>query len=111
MGILKDPEGAAIADQAVQGWMRYIQLATRDLPATAPVEERMAYALAGEELPEWLFDALHVRLVAARGEALVAKATARAAQPARQQVPWLEKVTPDSCGHTDREGCNGHGDF
>jgi hypothetical protein len=77
MGVLKDHAGAAVADQAVQGWLRYIQLATRDLPATAPVDERMTHALAGEDLPDWLFDALHVRLVAARGEALVAKAVAR----------------------------------
>jgi hypothetical protein len=39
----------------------------------------MMLALAGEELPSWLEDALRVRLVAARGEALVAKATVRAA--------------------------------
>lgn len=78
MGILKNHEGAAVADLAVQGWLRYIQQVTRDLPATAPVEERMTHALAGEELPDWLFDALYVRLVAARGEALVAKATERA---------------------------------
>jgi len=78
MGILKDPEGAAVADMAVQGWLRYIQLTTRDLPATAPVDERMTYALAGEELPDWLFDALRVRLIAARGEALVSQVKARA---------------------------------
>lgn len=76
MGILKDPAGAAVADQAVQGWLRYVQLASHNLPATAPVEERMS-VLVGEELPDWLFDAIHVRLVAARGEALVAKAVAR----------------------------------
>lgn len=76
MGVMKDPEGAVVVDLAVQGWMRYLQMATRDLPDTAPVEERMSQ-LAGEELPEWLTDAIHVRLVAARGEALVAKATAR----------------------------------
>lgn len=76
MGILKNHDGAAVADLAVQGWLRYLQLASHNLPATAPVEERMS-VLVGEGLPDWLFDALHVRLVAARGEALVAKATAR----------------------------------
>lgn len=77
MGILKDHDGAAVADTAVRGWLRYIQLATRELPPTHPVDERMVLALAGEELPLWLEDAIRVRLVAARGEALVAKATAR----------------------------------
>lgn len=28
-----------------------------------------------------------------------------------RRIPWLEQVTPDSCGHTAAEGCNGHGDF
>jgi hypothetical protein len=78
MGLMKDPEGAAVVEQAVSGWMRYVQLATRDLPPTAPVDERLTYALAGDELPDWLMDALHVRLVAARGEALVRQVTARA---------------------------------
>jgi hypothetical protein len=77
MGILKNHDGAAVADLAVQGWLRYVQLASHNLPATAPVEERMS-VLVGDELPDWLMDALYVRLVAARGEALVAKATARA---------------------------------
>jgi hypothetical protein len=81
MGILKNDDGAAVADVAVQGWLRYVQLATRELPATHPVDERMMLALAGEELPSWLEDALRVRLVAARGEALVAKATVRAQRP------------------------------
>ena len=77
MGILKDHAGAEVAQTAVDGWLRYVQLASHDLPPTAPVEERMS-VLVGEDLPEWLFDAIHVRLVAARGEALVRKATSRA---------------------------------
>lgn len=62
---------------ATDGWLRYIQLATRELPATAPVEERLELALAGEELPEWLISNLRHRLFAARGEALVQAAHAR----------------------------------
>lgn len=68
----------AAPDLATDGWLRYVQLSTRDLPATAPVEDRLALALAGEELPEWLMTNLRARLFAARGEALVQQAHARA---------------------------------
>lgn len=57
-------------DQAITGWTRYVQLATRDLPADAPVDERMAMALAGEELPYWLEDGIRIRLVGSRTRAL-----------------------------------------
>jgi hypothetical protein len=75
---MKHGDAAIAADWAVQGWINYVWRVTRELPATHPVDERMAFALAGEELPKWLEDGIRVRLVAARGEALVAQATARA---------------------------------
>ena len=75
---MKSGDAAIVANIAVDGWLRYVQLATRSLPPTHPVDERMMQALAGEDLPTWLEDAIRVRLVAARGEALVRQVTARA---------------------------------
>lgn len=68
----------AAPDFAISGWVRYVYAVTSDLPATAPVDERMALALAGEDLPSWLEDGIRIRLVAARGEALVQQVVARA---------------------------------
>jgi hypothetical protein len=68
----------AAPDLAIDGWLRYVQQVTKDLPADHPVDERMVLALAGEELPYWLEDGIRARLVTARGEALVSKVVARA---------------------------------
>jgi uncharacterized membrane protein len=69
------PEATVLA---VSGWVRYVQLATRDLAPTHPVDERMALALAGEKLPGWLETAIRHQLAVARGQALVAQVAARA---------------------------------
>jgi hypothetical protein len=68
----------AAPDHAIEGWLRYVQLATRHLAPTYPVDERMALALSGEQLPCWLEDGVRIRLVAARGEALVKQVKSRA---------------------------------
>jgi hypothetical protein len=65
-------------DLAISGWTRYVYAVTHELSDTAPVDERMALALAGEDLPYWLEDGIRIKLVAGRGEALVQQATARA---------------------------------
>lgn len=75
---LKDAETAMTADWAIKGWMAYVHVVTRHLPETVPVDQRLAEALVGDELPLWLEDGIRTRLVAARGEALVARVTARA---------------------------------
>lgn len=65
-------------DLAIKGWLAYVQQVTKHEDPTMPVDERMTFALAGEELPDWLTDAIRTRLVASRGEALVRRATSRA---------------------------------
>jgi len=75
---MKQGDAAIAADWAAKGWLNYVLNVTRELPATHPVDDRMQQALAGEELPQWLEDAVRVRLVALRGEALVAQVHARA---------------------------------
>jgi alpha-D-ribose 1-methylphosphonate 5-triphosphate synthase subunit PhnH len=67
-------------DLAIDGWVRYVYAATSELSPTHPVDERMCLALAGEDLPGWLEDGIRNRLIAGRGEALVAQ-TVRRAEP------------------------------
>lgn len=74
---LKNAETAIVADWAIKGWTTYVQVVTRDLDQAEPVDTRMMLALAGEELPGWLEEGIRIRLIAARGEALVARVTAR----------------------------------
>jgi hypothetical protein len=73
---LKDDECAQVAQLAIDGWLAYIAETTRELSPTTPVDDRMALALAGRELPRWLEEELRIRLVAARGQALAARAVA-----------------------------------
>jgi hypothetical protein len=68
----------AAQELAIDGWTRYVLCETGQLPDTTPVDERMAQALSGIELPYWLEDGIRIRLVAFRGEALVRHVTARA---------------------------------
>lgn len=68
-------------DQAITGWTKYVLEATKHLPGTHPVDERMAQVLAGENLPYWLENGIRIKLVAHRGEALVHRAKARARPP------------------------------
>jgi hypothetical protein len=68
----------AAPDLAISGWVRYVYAVTSELPPTHPVDEHMALALAGEDLPYWLEDGIRIKLVAGRGQALVEKAVARA---------------------------------
>lgn len=75
---LKNDECAEIAQLAINGWLSYVQQVTKHEDAAMPVDDRMTFALAGEELPQWLWDAIRVRLVADRGEVLVKRATSRA---------------------------------
>lgn len=65
-------------DLAIHGWTRYVYAVTCDLSPTHPVDERMAFALAGEDLPEWLETGIRNQLIAGRGEALVAQTVRRA---------------------------------
>jgi hypothetical protein len=62
---------------AISGWTRYVYAVTREMPATAPVEDRFA-VLAGEDLPQWLEEGIWRQLVAGRGQALVEQVTVRA---------------------------------
>lgn len=64
---LKDRDAAIAAEWAVNGWLRYVQLATRDLSPNHPVDERLALALAGVNLPPWVMDGVRLRLTAAAG--------------------------------------------
>jgi hypothetical protein len=68
----------AAPDLAISGWTRYVYAVTSELSPTHPVDERMALALTGEDLPEWLEDGIRHQLIAGRGQALVEKAAARA---------------------------------
>lgn len=63
-------------DLAIDGWTRYVYAVTSELTPTHPVDERMALALAGEDLPDWLADGIRHKLIAGRGQALVNQAIA-----------------------------------
>lgn len=75
---LKDEDCAQVAQLAIDGWLALVQHATRHEDPAMPVDERMAVGLGDHPLPFWLEDAVRSRLVAARGEVLVARVTARA---------------------------------
>lgn len=74
---MRFPTPAETHDQSVAGWTRYVLAVTSDLQASHAVDERMTFALAGEDLPEWLVDGIRNELIAVRGQALVERALTR----------------------------------
>lgn len=68
---LKDAQTAEVAQWAIDGWMLYVQQVTKHENPLLPVDEKMLYALAGEDLPPWLEDAIRERLVASRTALLI----------------------------------------
>jgi hypothetical protein len=74
MGVMKDPDTAAFIQTAVDGWLEYVRCTTAGLDEIIPVDERLAHAIGDRDLPGWLIDALRIRLVADRGEALARRA-------------------------------------
>lgn len=73
---LKDAETAIVAEWAVKGWTLYVLERTAHLDPGEPVDLRLETAGAAS-LPGWLADGVRARLVALRGEALVARVVAR----------------------------------
>jgi hypothetical protein len=61
-----DMDDDEIQQYAIQGWTAYVQQVTKREDPAMPVDDRMIFALAGEELPDWLLDGIRARLDAAR---------------------------------------------